>query len=132
MPRVCRTPVALRCDPCCAVAARERAVLSYVAGDAVERAAYRCGFHERADAMSAFVICEEHNLPGFETINLLKAYYAELPAVKMERFGLCRHCGRWHAIVNIDRIERSGPIPPAAQATGNRISARDTERHRTL
>lgn len=132
MPRVCRAVLDLRCNPGCAIASDGGALLPYVAHHALKRAAHWRGFRERANAVSAYVICEDKDLPGFDNLDALKAYYAKLPAVKVVRVGVCRCCSRWHAEAVMDRIERSGPIPPAAQATGNRLSARDTERFNAL
>ncbi len=42
-------------------------------------------------------ICEEHNLPRFETKAACKAWMEKnAPAVHINRIGLCRYCGGWH------------------------------------
>ncbi len=78
-------------------------------------------------------ICDEHNLPGFETEAELKAYFAELPAITVKRTGRCRYCSLWHAETVMDRISHaSGRIPQHAQETGVRLSARSAERFAKL
>lgn len=46
-------------------------------------------------------MCGLHNLPVFETVKSLKAYFDSLPAVTIDHILPCAHCNGFHAVTHM-------------------------------
>lgn len=77
-------------------------------------------------------ICPATNLPAFPTMKDLKRFFDGLPAVTVDRTGLCTVCQHYHAEAHHRDDSEAGLMSPETLAHGLQLSARDTERYRTL